>query len=72
MKDSATRRAGRTAIDFIGGGGLMLLVSAIASGLNAYQAAIVVAAGTVITSYFRNLAEDKGVISPVLGTKEEN
>ncbi len=70
MTDSPVRRAGRAAIQLIASGGLTGLIAALANGLSAYWAAVVLAIGTITITWAQNLLEDNGTIPVILGTKE--
>ncbi len=72
MTDTPLRRAGRSLIQLIAGGGLTGLVAALVGGLSPTWAGLLVAASTVLVSWAQNYAEDKGVIPPVLGTKDSS
>jgi hypothetical protein len=71
MTDSPLRRAGRSLIQLIAGGGLTALVAVVADGLSATWAGVLVMGSSVLVAWAQNFAEDAGWIPPVLGTKTD-
>ena len=59
-------RTGRTFLQLVAAGGLTGLVSAVANGLSAWVAGIVLAAGTLAVTCAQAFLESHGVIAPVL------
>lgn len=62
------RRAIRTALQLIAGGGLTALVALLADGLSPYWSAIVLAANTVVVTGIQNYLEAAGTIPTILPT----
>lgn len=63
---TALYRATRTLLQLVAGGGLTALVTVVTDGLAPETTAIVMAANTVVVTYFQNLAEDLGWVKPIL------
>jgi len=62
----AARKAIRTLLQLIASGGLTALVAAVADGLAAATATIVLAAWTVVVTYVQNALEDNCTIPTLL------
>lgn len=69
MTDSPLRRAGRSLIQLIAGGGLTAVVDVLAGGLSATWAGVLIMSSSALVAWAQNFAEDAGWIPPVLGTK---
>lgn len=61
----ALSRTGRTLLQLIAAGGCAGIVAAIADGLSAWTAGIVLAAGQLAATFVQNLLESHGTVPPV-------
>lgn len=69
MKSDATSRVLRSCLQFIAGGGITLLVSALADGLSPVASAALLAFNTLAVTVAQNFAEEKHVIPSILKPK---
>jgi hypothetical protein len=65
VRSDAAGRIARSVLQFVAGGGITLIISAIADGLSTVAAAILLAVNTLAVTIAQNLAEAKGVIRPL-------
>ncbi len=65
----ALRKATRTLLQVVASGAMTALVAAIAGGLQAATAAIVLAGWTVVVTYVQNALEGAGTIPTLLPSK---
>lgn len=63
---NALRRAVRTLVQLVAAGGLTGIVNAIAGGLSAQAAAVVLAASTFVATWAQNALESHGLIPTML------
>lgn len=66
MRSKANRRSLRTIIQFVLGGGLLTMITAMSNGLSSQMTAIVLAIGTITVTWVQNYAEDHEIIPVIL------
>lgn len=63
---TAFKRAARTFLQLVAGGGLTALVTILTNGLDPQTTAAVLCINTVIVTYVQNLLEDFGWVKPIM------
>lgn len=69
VKDTATRRALRTLLQFVAAGGFTALLTQLSKDVPDSYAPYILILSAIVITLGQNWLEDNGVISPILGTK---
>ena len=64
--NETSKRAVRTMVQLVAGGGLTGVIAALSSGLNQQETAVVMAVMTLVVTFCQNWAEESGWVKPLL------